>query len=108
MYLIFDHTQANWVFVVVFSIVFYSILWIPFILKQLKISKWLARKSGHIVLHTTLALLPFWLTNLFDFVVTVVILLALVIITSFIPQIRMITKVFEGNLREGEKNCFYL
>ncbi|MCK5304764.1 MAG: hypothetical protein KAJ72_05905 [Candidatus Heimdallarchaeota archaeon] len=105
--MIFDPTQVNWIFVSVFVPIFYLEFWLPFVLKRLKFPEWLTRKSGHTSLSVTLALLPIWMTNLFDFVVTFFTLLAIVIITSFIPQIKMITRVYEGNLREEEKSLFF-
>lgn len=105
--MIFDPTQVDWIFVAVFVPIFYLEFWLPFVLKRLKFPEWLTRKSGHIFLSVTLALLPIWMTNLFDFVITFVLIIAIVIITSFIPQIKMITRVYEGNLREGEKPLFF-
>ncbi len=105
--MIFDPTQVDWIFVVVFVPIFYLEFWLPFVLKRLKFPEWLTRKSGHIFLSVTLALLPIWMTNVFDFVITFVLVLAIVTITSIIPQIKMISRVYEGNLREGEKPlCF--
>ena len=105
--MIFDPTQVNWIFVSVFVPIFYLEFWLPFVLKRLKFPEWLTRKSGHTSLSVTLALLPIWMTNLFDFVITFVLLLVIVIITSFIPQIKMISRVYEGNLREEEKSLFF-
>lgn len=105
--MIFDPTQVDWIFVAVFIPIFYLTFWLPFILKKLKFPDWFSRKSGHISINVTLALLPIWMTNLFNFVVTFVILLAIVIITNFIPQIKMLSKIFQGNQREGEKSLIF-
>lgn len=105
--MIFDPTHVDWIIVVVFVPVYYFSFWLPFILKRLKIPSWLTRKSGHISINVSTALLSFWMTNLFDFVVTFFTLLAIVIITSYIPQIKMMTRVYEGNLREEEKSLFF-
>ncbi|MBY8999761.1 MAG: hypothetical protein KGD64_02500 [Candidatus Heimdallarchaeota archaeon] len=105
--MIFDYTQVDWVFVAVFVPVFYCAFLLPVILKKLKIPNWFSRKSGHIAVNGTLAFLPFFMSNLFDFIITFVILLTIVIITSFIPQIRMMSRVYDGNLREGEKSVSF-
>ena len=105
--MIFDPTHVDWIIVVVFVPVFYFSFWLPFIFKRLKFPGWLTRKSGHISINVSVALLSFYMTNLFDFIVTFFTLLAIVIITSFIPQIKMITRVYEGNLREEEKSLFF-
>ncbi|MCK4896215.1 MAG: hypothetical protein KAS47_05360, partial [Candidatus Heimdallarchaeota archaeon] len=105
--MIFDPTQVDWILVAVFVPIFYLEFWLPFVLKRLIFPEWLTRKSGHIFLSVTLAFLPIWMTNLFDFVIIFALLMAIVIITSLIPQIKMITRVYEGNLREGEKPLFF-
>jgi len=105
--MIFDPTQVDWIIVVVFVPVFYFSFWLPFILKRLKFPEWLTRKSSHISVNVSIALLSFWMTNLFDFIVTFFTLLAIVIITSYIPQIKMMTRVYEGNLREEEKSLSF-
>ncbi len=97
----------NWIIVAVFVPVFYLSFWLPFILKRLKFPGWFTRKSSHVAVNVSTALFSFWLTNLFDFVVTFFTLLAVVIITSYIPQIKMMTRVYEGNLREDEKSLFF-
>lgn len=105
--MIFDPTQVDWIIVVVFVPLFYLSFWLPFILKRLKFPGWLTRKSSHILVNVSVALLSFWMTNLFDFIITFFTLLAIVIITSYIPQIKMMTRVYEGNLREEEKSLFF-
>jgi phytol kinase len=105
--MIFDPTQVDWIIVVVFVPLFYFSFWLPFILKRLKFPGWFTRKSSHILVNVSIALLSFWMTNLFDFIITFFTLLAIVIITSYIPQIKMMTRVYEGNLREEEKSLFF-
>lgn len=105
--MIFDPTHVDWIIVVVFVPIFYLSFWLPFLLKRLKFPEWFTRKSSHITVNVASALLPIFLTNLFDFVVTFFTLLAIVIITSYIPQIKMMTRVYEGNLRKDEKSLFF-
>ena len=105
--MIFDPTQVDWIFVIAFTSVFYFAFWTPLLPKKLGAPIWLARKTSHLVVNSIIALLPYFMTNLFDFIVTFFILLGCVIITSVIPQIRMIKRVYANNLREEEQSKFF-
>ncbi len=100
--MLFDPTTIDWVFVIVVNIALFASFYVPFFLRVLKFGEWQRRKIGHIVLHTTLAIFPVFLQNLFDLLICLTIMGVIVIIISFIPQIRFTQRIIEYTTRSGE------
>ncbi|NPD88479.1 MAG: hypothetical protein HGN29_07135 [Asgard group archaeon] len=101
--MIFDTTQVNWVFVVVSVVLSFIILNLVFLFKALKLPKWRVRKLGHMILHLFLAFFPYFSENIFDVIVTIVIISSLLLLVSAIPKLSFIQRILDDCTREGEK-----
>ncbi|MHA1685674.1 MAG: diacylglycerol/polyprenol kinase family protein [Candidatus Heimdallarchaeaceae archaeon] len=82
----------------------FVILGITLLLKKLNQPPWRVRKIGHILIHFALAFIPYFFVNLFDLLITIVVLLTGVIILTLIPSVRLLVKVIEYCTRNGERN----
>ncbi|MBY9000195.1 MAG: hypothetical protein KGD64_04720 [Candidatus Heimdallarchaeota archaeon] len=99
----FDSIQIDWIFVIVATVILYSTYWIHLVPKHFNAPLWVIRKSLHIPVTVIVAFLPYFTENLFDYVLVVICLFSLLILSSLIPQIRLIQRIFDSGLREKEK-----
>ena len=102
--MIFDPTHLDWIFVVVALVIVFLTLSSVYLLAYLNYKPWQVRKISHMILHSVLAFFPYFIDNLFDLIITIVILMPLLLIFSLIPQIQFIPKIIEKCTREGDKN----
>ncbi|MHA1954433.1 MAG: hypothetical protein ACW96U_10865, partial [Candidatus Heimdallarchaeaceae archaeon] len=101
--MIFDTTQVNWVFVAVTVLMAYTILSLIFVFKALKMPKWQVRKLGHMILHAFVAFFPYFSKNVFDVVVTLIFIFAILLVVSIIPRFSFVQRIVEECTREGER-----
>ena len=85
--LYFNTQNLNWCFVFCVNLLIFAILGITLLLKKLNQPPWRVRKIGHILIHFALAFIPYFFVNLFDLLITIVVL-----------------KVIEYCTRNGERN----
>ncbi len=101
--MIFDTTQVNWTFVAITVLLSFAILSLIFIFKALKMPKWQVRKLGHMILHLFVAFFPFFAENVFDVVVTLIIIVAILFVVSIIPKFSFVQRIIDECTREGER-----
>lgn len=65
--------------------------------------KWKVRKLGHMILHMYVAFFPFFAKNVFDVVVTLIFIAAILLVVSIIPRFSFIQRIVDECTREGER-----
>ncbi|MHA1408609.1 MAG: hypothetical protein ACTSSG_14685 [Candidatus Heimdallarchaeaceae archaeon] len=100
--MIFDTTTVDWAIVWIAIPIILASLSTVFVLKAMNFTKWQVRKIGHMIVHFVAAFLPYMFHNVFDIIVTILIVLGLLVLISLLPKIRFIPRIYDECTREGE------
>ena len=99
----FDLAQIEWIFVFVSVALALTTISSVFVLKALKFEKWQVRKIGHMLVHFLIAFAPYLFSYAISIIIALVIIGIILIITSLIPPINFLQRVYFECTREGEK-----
>jgi dolichol kinase len=69
----------------------------------MRMPKWQVRKVGHMILHVFVAFFPYFTENVFDVVVTLIFIFAILLVVSIIPKISFVQRIVEECTRVGER-----